>query len=1857
MIDIGTIQGTIKLKNELTGELSTVSTSLDKFKSNLDQAAARLTNLATETNRPKESIKQLGDQTLKTSQQVTTETNKIFESYRRLASGLDPVIAGQHKYESAHQTLDAALGRGLITHGKYNQALETAKEKFLAAGGGASVFQNILGKVTELSSLGGQSARELGDGIGAATSKIGGLVEGLSSLGALLPVVAVLAVALVGLGAAFSAFEFLKSAIEEGTKFQVVVEQLNQSLRSTGASAGYSAKQLIDHAESLVLVSGRSKETIVQGELILTQFSKISHDAFPRATQAVLDYAQRSGKDVPEAAKKVGSALEGNAKSLTSLKDIGIVLSAGQKKTLADMIAVGDTAKYQSIIFGLLDEKVKGAAKAYAETLSGGIAIAHQEFSMFKETIASEVLPSLQYLFNDLVKQAGGWEHIHEVVQRIAHSIGNFIREMVFGIVLSYHQWEMEQALATANLDEGLKSFVHAALGLVITLLEGFAKLPSLLGGGDQWNEPIAAVKNFQAASDAALTEAANTARKSAAEHAKAYVAAGQALLDHKLALEGNTNVEKAHGNVEDEVAGKVAKHKAIVNEAARAIREYSDKVADLVDKLKAEDTTQTALLSALSKGIGYYDIEKQAQEQANFVRAQTVQLAKDHRAEIEKLTAAQSKLSDEGKASEAAKIQSDIESQNKAYNDQVVAVTTLATKVILKKQAVTLGLAADKEALVFTSEYRKVQAELTDAVVGTTQATHDFNIEQEIQSRILRDLATGDPIRIALITAEVVARHALVDTTVQQTSKLKEQIQSYKDINALLAKSADNRELRTATEEYGKTIASILDKYGLLSTASKQLAIEDRARAVFAEATNTRTLAQIEAELTARQRVIDQINSSTAAYEINQAVISQRFTQVSSIFTELSNALGGTNTQLGLITSSMSSLVLAVDKVRTAGKAFSADWTAAMVGAISQVGALVKSLDIGGSNKSGGAQALGGKLDSNYAGVGAIAGTIIGAIVAAVFSWGAGTGAGAALGGAIGTVIGSLISKAGDSASAALLAGGNIKVGETSKQLDGAIRDALLNIFKGLNAELAKLGLFLQGLPLIDIKVRDNIVRVVVGTVVRTFSSMADAISFGITEALRQSATSGGHLPPEVLAALKNSTATDLASLQSDIAFAQSIANYGVPAVVQAINKAVSDFFVSMQRAAQLGIDSAKIIAQFRDQIQAQKDAILGINTSKSPADQLKANVAAFNQRELLLKQETQLDLADLQLKRADLAGKIATLRGEVELARAHGALEKGKLIVDEASYKAQLELLKGMEDALAAIDVAIATSLGIIDSIILISEKELQDALKRLAHAGKGTGSSTAANTTAQLNAELEKLSRVNLPSAVNAIIDLGIQLADLTKRTHAAHGSETLLLAARQALIDQAKRAVTDPISQYLRPNEAPGGTFGISAFDQTLAGIVAKFNDARAANALLIKETGQSALAFWQINLAQVRALRAAGQDLLNSLNLPIRSTRQEATRYAQALLDINSAIKAGALTAAEGADAIQQLADQAALSVLGILASILEQEGKFAEADKVKRAADELNFNIQLIQFNLLYESYVALGLIAGDLKKRLDPLYALINDPTNYPNFSQPAPTRGGGTTTTGPGGGGSGGQWVYNPQTMGWVWVVNPSTSTGGSGGGTSAVQSARTLLDQYRGAQLDPLTASLEKVKDDFKSITDALGMTPEVISAYNAAIQKAIENFKAPIRQVQQSLFYGSQSTADVSAKFAKSQLDFAEAVRKFHSGDLSVVSSVPNLVQQLLGFAQQATPVGSEAYKAIFTEANNFLNEILSLQPADTVPLGANSNPMNVSGMNTLADLSATQIDKLDLIYRSTNGVIAAIETLNIRTSPTGLANVA
>lgn len=155
--------------------------------------------------------------------------------------------------------------------------------------------------------------------------------------------------------------------------FQNEQAQLAAVLRSTGEAAGFSQGKLNEMADALSRTSILSAGEINQAQTTLLAFTGIVGEEFPRALQAAIDMASRTGMSVVSASETIGRALDIPSKGLAALSKQGFRFSEDQKKLAEYLESTGRTAEAQAMILAALEESYGGAAQAARDTLGGAL--------------------------------------------------------------------------------------------------------------------------------------------------------------------------------------------------------------------------------------------------------------------------------------------------------------------------------------------------------------------------------------------------------------------------------------------------------------------------------------------------------------------------------------------------------------------------------------------------------------------------------------------------------------------------------------------------------------------------------------------------------------------------------------------------------------------------------------------------------------------------------------------------------------------------------------------------------------------------------------------------------------------------------------------------------------------------------------------------------------------------------------------------------------------------------------------------------------------------------------------------------------------------------------------------------------------------------------------------------------------------------------------------------------------------------------------------------------------------------------------------------------------------------------------
>ena len=195
---------------------------------------------------------------------------------------------------------------------------------------------------------------------------------------------------------------FLKGSLDEAKDAEKANADLEQTLKSTKGAAGMTMQSLEELSGAMVKNTTFSDDEAKSGQAMLLTFTNIGKDVFPQATAALLDMSQKMGTDTKTQAMQLGKALNDPVKGITALTRVGVTFTDQQKKQIAAMEKVGNTAGAQKIILAELNKEFGGQAAAAAETYDGKQKQVANTMKEIKETIGTALMPVLANLLKSV---------------------------------------------------------------------------------------------------------------------------------------------------------------------------------------------------------------------------------------------------------------------------------------------------------------------------------------------------------------------------------------------------------------------------------------------------------------------------------------------------------------------------------------------------------------------------------------------------------------------------------------------------------------------------------------------------------------------------------------------------------------------------------------------------------------------------------------------------------------------------------------------------------------------------------------------------------------------------------------------------------------------------------------------------------------------------------------------------------------------------------------------------------------------------------------------------------------------------------------------------------------------------------------------------------------------------------------------------------------------------------------------------------------------------------------------------------------------------------------------------------------
>lgn len=290
-----------------------------------------------------------------------------------------------------------------------------------------------------------------------------------------------------GITAAFSVREivnFGKSAVNAFLDAEKAQFKLQDAFDRFPAIADTNVKEIQELAKATMLKTGYDDDAIATGVATLAQY-KLNGAQLKQLTPLLVDYARKTGKDLPSAAQDLGKALLGQGRAL---KDVGIQF----KDT-------GSVAGNFDQLVTSLGEKVGGVAEKFGTTDAGKLEIMKARFEEIQESIGAalfplleqvapsieqnlipaieNIIPSLGPVVQAIADFAADWLTGFGIIQQAAFKYGQDINNLLLNLpTLAYVAWNGFSDAASDAIN-GVLSALFSLVGPINDVLAGIGKI------------------------------------------------------------------------------------------------------------------------------------------------------------------------------------------------------------------------------------------------------------------------------------------------------------------------------------------------------------------------------------------------------------------------------------------------------------------------------------------------------------------------------------------------------------------------------------------------------------------------------------------------------------------------------------------------------------------------------------------------------------------------------------------------------------------------------------------------------------------------------------------------------------------------------------------------------------------------------------------------------------------------------------------------------------------------------------------------------------------------------------------------------------------------------------------------------------------------------------------------------------------------------------------------------------------------------------------------------------------------------------------------------------------------------------
>ncbi len=303
-------------------------------------------------------------------------------------------------------------------------------------------------------------ASNIASNLQGSFAKITSAVGGTAVLGPIVGFVAALGVQ-IGL---------MNKSIKAAEEAEPVWVKLNQLLKNTGYSAGFTLDQIKELAKGIQELTTFEDESAASAATMLLKFKSIKGDLFKDAMRSAADLATLLGQDLPGAARILGRALEEPTRGMMMLRRAGIVLTAAEKEHIKTLVEQNKHLEAQKVLLKAVNDIVGGQSAAALNTVKGSSQQLSNVWSDLWETLGEDLLPAVRE-FNKLLTQ------IVLVITGFAEKT-KYARDSIFNVVAAFFKASaiiIKHTAEWSELVEGIVEFKDIYEGISDWFIERLA--------------------------------------------------------------------------------------------------------------------------------------------------------------------------------------------------------------------------------------------------------------------------------------------------------------------------------------------------------------------------------------------------------------------------------------------------------------------------------------------------------------------------------------------------------------------------------------------------------------------------------------------------------------------------------------------------------------------------------------------------------------------------------------------------------------------------------------------------------------------------------------------------------------------------------------------------------------------------------------------------------------------------------------------------------------------------------------------------------------------------------------------------------------------------------------------------------------------------------------------------------------------------------------------------------------------------------------------------------------------------------------------------------------------------------------